>query len=748
MSKTYSTTIEITEEKEYSVTINAGLDLSAWITAGSTTDYPLNPSSYANFAALEADEKAIRQLMLVHNAVDYLATAGADDALIEDVINSDICAKWINLSDYALDTLSANTNIKSVMDEADKYGYGEWGLVGQVPNMTSAPASGVVEASSDMSGRPGWYVFNDSYKLQDDQGWVAYDRGAQTLSYTFPESICIRRAKIVPLYTAQGGYYNRTRHYKYQAYNGSEWIDISDEFTFNASDFFEREDILSINGVENANKYTKYRLYVFSDASTISVGCNHLQFLAYAPIGNVPIMTANNAPYGVAFASSNHGNYPAYKAFDGIDVYSHDWETSSTSLNEYIGYIFTNPTIIKSIYCGNRTGYDQYITQACEWLVEGSNDTTTGLDGNWTQIGSFTQPADSQRRYYNISNDMAYRAYRIKCNTAGGNYNNVVVMQVLQFYGRELIERGIPTMTSNTSPYGEASVTGNTEGQAFYLFDGNTSTRVAATGAAYQATDALNVDYDFGQLTLITGATITLDTASTHFGGDVKLYGYVNGQWSELSSVSYTKTEATSVKVTKTFSFTPAFVEQVRFSAPAAQRDDTGYSIPSLYEATCMGYTFNLSEKEFAQGSTRKTIYDHGVEPYTQVKTYTYGSGELAEKLSDRLHLYQPSQNQSIALVYIENEDVHTYTMFAKVGSRLQILGGAVDHIRMSFMTILPTDSYIVTDGAMVIIKPPLTDTKVSLSGENTYTTNPAIRINTYSSSAGGEIDIKEWWLE
>lgn len=143
----YSGSATVSAETTYNVTINAGLALSAWITAGSTTDYPLNPSSYADFSALEADEAAVRQLMLVHDAVDYLAQATAGDSLMESVIGSDVCAKWINLSDYALDTLSANSDIASEMSTADKYGYGEWvklsdnpetwGAKGNVPIMTA-----------------------------------------------------------------------------------------------------------------------------------------------------------------------------------------------------------------------------------------------------------------------------------------------------------------------------------------------------------------------------------------------------------------------------------------------------------------------------------------------------------------------------------------------------------------------------------------------------------------------------------
>lgn len=182
----YSGSATVSAETTYSVTINAGLDLASWITAGSTSDYPLNPSSYADFSALEADEAAIRQLMTVHASVDYLAQATAGDSLMESVIGSDVCAKWINLSDYALDTLSANSDIKSVMNTADKYGYGEWGKIdsttwgplGNVPIMTANNAP---------------YGVASAYKVFD--GNASTSASGTDFSYQSVNPICVKRYK-------------------------------------------------------------------------------------------------------------------------------------------------------------------------------------------------------------------------------------------------------------------------------------------------------------------------------------------------------------------------------------------------------------------------------------------------------------------------------------------------------------------------------------------------------------------------
>lgn len=688
-SITYSTRAIVTSlSTPVSTGLNTGLDLSAWITAGSTTEYPLNPSSYADFSALEADEAAIRQLMLVHDSVDYLATAPAGDNLMQNVINSDICAKWINLSDYALDTLSANSDIASEMSTADKYGYGEWGLVGQVPNMTSAPASGVVEASSDMSGRPGWYVFNDSYKLQDDQGWVANDSGAQSLTYTFPEPICIRRAKIVPLYTAQGGHYNRTRHYKYQAYNGSEWIDISDEFTFNASDFFEREDILSVNGVENTNKYTKYKLYIFADGRSVTVGCNHLQFLAYAPLGNVPIMTSNNAPYGEAFASDNTyaASHPIWHAFDGN---ANTIAAVVNGIGSYIGFHFVNPMKLKKVrFVGSTPPI------ADTFGIQGSNDNST-----WSNdLATFT--ADTSSVDVDVDSDTYYLYYRVVQKTKVST-NNGTAFTTLQFYGREL-KPLVPTMTSNTTPKGEC-IANSASGEyyAYNAFNGKTpsvSNRWTPVGG--NPTDITWLGYTFEESVCVKALNIyPLGINLTNVIFEADNNGFASG-----ASV-----------VTIGSPFTPT---DMKNNVYLFNNDDnfTSYRVRKVASiGTLQFYGHNYSEKEFATGSTAKWIYDHGVEANGVV------SIENATKLNDCIRI--TSANGYCSQVI----DTTSYTY---MGGKAGLHASGTNRLLCGSATSNFTSANMPDSNGMDI---------TNVNGSNTV---------AVTQTASGTFDVKEVWLE
>ena len=119
----------------YNVTLKSGFNFREWLNRGRVE------KTFTSLDDVLADEPTVRQLMTVHDSVDYLVIELSNDTdIAQTILDNDICAKWINLRDYALDTLYANANVKAVMDSVDKYGYGEWALVSQVPIMTSNTA--------------------------------------------------------------------------------------------------------------------------------------------------------------------------------------------------------------------------------------------------------------------------------------------------------------------------------------------------------------------------------------------------------------------------------------------------------------------------------------------------------------------------------------------------------------------------------------------------------------------------------
>ena len=425
---TVSKTLNIVANTTY----NLAIDLWAWsiwaTEAGISTTY----SSLAN---LLADEKAVRQLMTVHKSVDYLANypSGADRETLNTIINNDICAKWINISDYAYDTLSANSDIKSVMDTADKYGYGEWGLVGKVPVMTSNTApSGTVIRSSAFTFNGVTYeafrAFNSSYS--DANGWNSNAEAHPWIGYTFPTPVVITAVK-QRSYTS--GQYS-IGEYKIQGSNDGFANDVHDIYT-SANTAVDTE---KYDKFVNTTPYTSYRIYTLNNISGSGnrVIVNDLQFLAYEPLGNVPIMTSNTAPYGTASGWDDETGKEAYKAFDG-DPSTYKYHRSapiSGTLTNFIVYKFVNPICIKSVkLLGYTMAGSTYSASTYKARIKISNDGT-----NWTNIyedKSANNP--TTERILKCSDNSDYALY-VALDIALTNTTWGMLVYTLQFYGREL----------------------------------------------------------------------------------------------------------------------------------------------------------------------------------------------------------------------------------------------------------------------------------------------------------------------
>ena len=98
--------------------------------------------------------------------------------------------------------------------------------------------------------------------------------------------------------------------------------------------------------------------------------------MAYSRDANclTPIMTSNNAPSGVASASTEYAGYEAYKALNGGLVnYTDAWATS-TEITGWWQYTFTAPTKVNYINIYPRP---QLTNQAPkDFAVLGSNNGT------------------------------------------------------------------------------------------------------------------------------------------------------------------------------------------------------------------------------------------------------------------------------------------------------------------------------------------------------------------------------------
>lgn len=143
----------------------------------------------------------------------------------------------------------------------------------------------------------------------------------------------------------------------------------------------------------------------------------------------VPTMTSATAPSGQVICGSQNTSYPAWQAFGNASARWVANQTASAggSKSDWIGYVFTESKVIKSISILLMTNLP--ITA---YTIKASNDGVT-----YTDIKSGTSLSDADS--VTFLNDTAYKYWRLDCtqkNNTGGNAG-LPQIYVLQFYGRD-----------------------------------------------------------------------------------------------------------------------------------------------------------------------------------------------------------------------------------------------------------------------------------------------------------------------
>ena len=422
-------TASVVVELDYEVELG-GFNYRAWLTAGG-----LDPSDYASLSAVLADEKAIRQLFLVHASVDYLASVTASDSSVETIIEDNYCAKWINESDYALFTLYDNSVIADLMDEADKYFYGEWGIVdstttpptwgakGNVPVMTSNTApygecSGT--KANDTTNHPYWHAFNQNsanyYQMKSSSSG---DVGSTIYKFTNP--VNIRR---LALKVESSSYAGKAFKVGYSD-DGTNWSYITSESyltTATMTDF-------DVDSNEYHLYWSVYFLGGYASSGFYYMNLSLLQFYGHTLKVSVPVMTSNTSPYGEVIKSSEYNSsYPAWRAFD--QNVSTLWAEGTNDVNAWVGYKFSRKTILKKLRIKARWA------RIVAFSVQGSND---GV--NFENIATPTIPStDDLEAYFDIDTDSAYTSYRA-CVSKAGASSSTMDVKILQFYCLDYSEK-------------------------------------------------------------------------------------------------------------------------------------------------------------------------------------------------------------------------------------------------------------------------------------------------------------------
>lgn len=733
-SETGETTINIPSFSSYSATISYGLDYKSWLIAGN-----LSPSYYSSLDEVLADEEAVRKLMTLHDSVDYLASAiSSTDPLLVTVLNNDICAKWITLRSYALDTLHANQYCTSIMDTADKYDYGEWLLIPQVPKMYADTAPYGVASSSGVYG-----TNTEAYRAFDWDSsyiWMADNPGSNSawIQYKFPYATQINHVRMT---THSAGNYIPNQFTLQGSDDGSSWTNIQTVTTGLTVD--STKDFT----IDNNTAYLYYRVgNIVTSAAYVQI--KDLQFYGWGPKGNIPVMTSNTVPYGVVSASGTAAsNFPAYNAFCGFDLTA-QWRSGEAS-GSWIMYKFINPVCAKRVAHVNRSS----IFRAGSFKLQGSNDGTT-----FTDLVTFTETENGTPYFDDVPNDNYYLYYRVF--TVSGNMSDgYTQFQMIQIYGREM-DVYVPVMTSDTAPYGEAFASScNPHATLNYAahsgFDGHTNdTSNTTTDAPWHAYHDSVADtqyshdqwlaYDFGRPVLIKECSLLpFYNSASGDGLRVKNFKYQGSNdklnWTSLTEFISTdgqtihnKFYITNLTSTTPYRYYRVFVDQAW---------NVNYK-PAITYLQFYGYDY--SEYDWDSTSPRHYIYDHGIE-FEQLDSnamtqYSNSALPFRNVCDLDLHAESDATNCNFSTRDSINNTNGDYSHAFYNVCQLR-KGGAFIRIFSQKGSYTPSSSHLLASASIAV---PILNTLTAISIAN-------IRQSIYPTLSAESMrwfNVDEWWLE
>lgn len=394
---------------------------------------------------------------------------------------------------------------------------------------------------------------------------------------------------------------------------------------------------------------------------------------------HVPVMTSNTAPYGTA---------SAYQVFDN--------SSSTTASGTDFSYTFVNPIMVDKMTCNITGGTLQFSDNGSTWY----------------------------------SNDGGYHLYwRV-------HFTSSKTVHTVQFYGRAL-NVSVPIMTSNTTPYGEVICSDYyaSDYLPFKVFDGQSNTFWHSTGNNPQH----YIGYSFNK-----------DVA-------VKFMMYANGQ--NYASRNPSKCEVYGLKDKSK----PNELSNVLLNISSEQCSTVPSDIRSFainnnetYEAYILKlyssgsdyfktvsmlqfYGVDYSEREFAQGSTIKYLYDHGIE-FEAITGYVTGQATF-NKGETKMVLKDPNTS-SLGIIHLNNTiNLTPYTRVRAVtADELVITSTTTMQVATASNTIAGATASKKLDAVEQPNNNVLDITSVS--------TALYPRFFVSNTTDNGTLSIAEWWLE
>lgn len=412
------------------------------------------------------------------------------------------------------ETLLADSNACDYMARSTTWA----GAPGLIQEMTgySSPSGTVTSSGEYDSSGLGWYAF-DGWDKNSMSSWGANGLSNKWIQYKFDTAQTAKRAYIQTFDSGNGV---RIKNFKILASNDNFSSDSNELY----SGIFDQDTTEQFVTFENNTAYEYYRLYVIDAYPTSSAIINVITFQLYPDYGgisgnrdamfllgkydyacnkllrnstwsvslsnsryfeyvlntSVPTMTSATTPSGEVFASTDPWtNSNWFWLFNGNLTSGDSSASGSSTTDSWVAYDFVEDIIINKVSFMNETQTPIYIG---DFIIESSDDNVTW---NEEDSGTNINKTTSEWWHFVIENPSgAHRYWRFhNLTNGGGQQSNGWSLQELQFYGRKQLQNHylplVPTMTSNTTPSGEAicsSTSSSAYSNAYHAFDNNDST--------------------------------------------------------------------------------------------------------------------------------------------------------------------------------------------------------------------------------------------------------------------------------
>lgn len=443
---------------------------------------------------------------------------------------------------------------------------------------------------------------------------------------------------------------------------------------------------------------------------------------------HVPTMTSNTAPYGTASATSTYSGSGAYKSFDGLDTDYWSDNSGAVGSTQRIWYQFTNPICVKKIKLTSRTP-----SNASSMKIVASNDGTI-----WVDIKAVTDVTASVEYTLDVSDSanagyyLYYGLEMVKASTSS------IGLESLQFYGRSL-DVSVPTMTSSVLPYGTASGSSvYSSYEAWKAFDNSASTAfIAAASSLGDYNDW--IEYEFPSPMVLKRIQASIKSTYNISDKKYKIQGYDGTNWVDLLSSSFSINNTTIV-ISETINNSTSYSRYRMIMDSMYVSGSYQYQLLEL-----QFYGVSYSEKEFEAETTKKWLYDHGVE--LQVFTgYTSSANATAEKQADNLYLAKTNANSTNASFTAEQNDFTDYDLAFVITGDISFPQSLSSGSKSVLITTGELPTAAGTTLAAVGLFNKLNYLDISSVDQTAY-----LRLLVSNGSSGGTamgMDIEEVWVE